>query len=399
MNVDNAQPVVQQQSRECEVLVVGGGVTGCSVARELAPDHDVLVLEKGEIAGRASGLSMGLISPSQFYHDMPDAAHHSNQFFRSFDGTGGFEFTERRRVGLIDPDLEAEFRDRAARLASCGFPTSFYGTGTLKDLYPQFDASGFAGAIEYRSHGWVNPYVYTHAQKRVAESHGAEFRPGAEVTDLLVEEGRVVGAETRNYRIRAPLVICAAGWMTQRFLEPHGVSIPVRPFKYQLAVLDPGWTIGDGFPMGHIERGLTFRPMHNGNLLVDDSAGGFVDDPDRTSTGVDADADFLARIPSELPGILPAFEGADVLHHWAGAVGITPDVRPIVDTPERGPDGLLVAQAGGAGILGSPVVATAVRSLVTDDSAPFAVTPFSLDRFDSRSPDFGLEALPLYFQE
>jgi glycine/D-amino acid oxidase-like deaminating enzyme len=187
--------------------------------------------------------------------------------------------------------------------------------------------------------------------------------------------------------------------MTQRFLDPCGVSLPVRPFKYQFAVLDPGWTIGDAFPMGHIERGLTFRPMHNGNLLVDDSAGGFVDDPDRTSTGVDADADFLARIPRELPEILPAFEGSEVLSHWAGAVGITPDVRPIVDTPERGPDGLVIAQAGGAGVLGSPVIATAVRSLVTDDAAPFEVAPFSLDRFDSLSPDFGFGVLPLYFQE
>jgi len=175
---ENRQPIVQERSGHWDVVIVGGGVTGCGVAYRLARDHDVLVLEKGEIASNASGLSMGLISASQFYHDVPDAAHHSTGFFREFDGTAGFEFTPRTRVGLIPPDLEGEMRERAGKLAAHGFPTSFLSAGTVRGKYPQFDVSGFAGAVEYRSHGWVKPYNYARALQSVAEDRGAEFRTG-----------------------------------------------------------------------------------------------------------------------------------------------------------------------------------------------------------------------------
>ncbi|PSP83036.1 FAD-binding oxidoreductase [Halobacteriales archaeon QS_1_68_17] len=396
MDYANRQPIVQERSGQWDVVVIGGGVTGCGIARELARDHDVLVLEKGEIASNASGLSMGLISASQFYHDVPDAAHHSTRFFRSFDGTEGFEFTPRDRVGLIHPGLEVQFRERAAKLASYGFPTSFLSADRVRDEYPQFDVSGFAGAIEYRSHGWVKPYNYAHALKAVAEDRGAEFRTGARVTDLHVEDGRVTGVETENYPVEAGQVVLAGGWQTGKLVD---VDVPVQPFRYELAVLDPGWHVGDGFPMGHVERGLTFRPMRNGNLLVDDSAAGFEDEPEETTTGAPTSESFRTCIADELPEILPAFEGAELLHHWAGTVGITPDVRPIVDRPASGPDGLVLALAGGAGILGNPVISTAARARLTGEDAPFPLDGFALDRFDSVSPDFGLEALPVYFRE
>lgn len=74
-----------------DVVIVDGGVSGCAAAYDLAADHDVAVVEQGQIAGEASGLAAGLVAPTLFYAQHPAVARHANAWFRSFDGTRDFE--------------------------------------------------------------------------------------------------------------------------------------------------------------------------------------------------------------------------------------------------------------------------------------------------------------------
>ena len=86
---------------------------------------------------------------------------------------------------------------------------------------------------------------------------------------------------------------------------------------------------------------------------------------------------------------LPLLDRAQFVNGWAGIDGATPDTRPVVDAPDEGPAGLVVATGfHGRGVMTAPVAATAVRELVGGEPAPFALSTFALDRFDSRSPDF-----------
>ncbi|MDY6817831.1 MAG: FAD-dependent oxidoreductase [Halobacteriales archaeon] len=380
-------------SDSSRIVIVGGGVIGCAVAHRLAPDHDVVVIEREQIAGEASGLAAGLVSPTLFYADHPAMAAHATAFFEQFDGTESFRLARRPRLELVAPDRESDARDRAERLAGIGFPVAFREPSTVEDRYPAFEMTDFVGAVEYRDTGWVDPHSLTVALETAASRRGVRFRTGETVTDLRVEDGRVTGVDTATDSYDASTVVAAAGWRTPDLFGEH-VTLPVQPYRTQCLVLEPPAPLDDSFPLARVDAaGIYFRPEETGALLV---GGGHDPEPtpETAATGIPADEAFRDRIADTLPEILPAFQEASVIEDWAGVDGGTPDNRPIIDRPSDGPAGLVVATGfSGLGIMTSPIAAAATRAVVTGESAPFDRRPFELDRFESRSPDFDLQEL------
>ena len=200
-----------------EVLIVGAGVIGCAIARELALDHEVRVLDRNGVAGGATGRSAGLIAPTLFFGDLPETARYANAFFERFDGTGEFSFTRRERLDLVgagvdtdsagsegdegstggegaagnEADEERKARKRAARLYEQGFPVRYLDGAAIEARYPAFDADSFAGAVWYGDTGWVDPYTYTVELRRAAERRGARFETSVEVRAITEREGGV----------------------------------------------------------------------------------------------------------------------------------------------------------------------------------------------------------------
>lgn len=374
-----------------DAIVVGGGVVGCAVARELAADRDVLVVERGQLAGEATALAAGEVTMSPSYSDVPAVAAHANDFFRAYDGTGQFAFAERPSLELVTPDREGEARRRVDRLAGEGVDVAFLDPEEVEARHPRVDCSAFAGAVRHADTGFVDPYTFAVTLADDAERRGATVLTDTEVTDLRVADGRIEGVETDAGRFDAPRVIAAAGWRTERFLRER-VRLPVRPYRTQCVVLDPGDPLGDGFPMGWVPgEHVYFRPERNGDLLV----GGWSfaeDDPEGASES--EDEAFRDHVAELVPRFLRDAGRARYVDGWAGVDGATPDTRPIVDAPDDAPDGLVVATGfHGRGVMTAPVAATAVRSLLDDAPCPFPTEPFALDRFDSRSRDFEFESI------
>jgi len=372
-----------------DVVVVGGGVVGCAIARELAADRDVVVVEKGQIAGEATARAAGIVGLSAVYDDVPSVAAYAAEFFEAFDGTGTFEYVRRGRIGLVQPGDEAAQRREAERLTEKGIPAAYLTAAELDEKYPRFDADGFAGAVEYAARpgkGWVDPYTFAVTLQEAAESAGATFRTGVAVTDVRTDDGAVTGVDTDAGPIDAPHVVVAAGWRTPSLLDGV-VELPVRPYRTQCIVLEPETPLPDDFPMGWVAgEHVYFRPELNGDLLL----GGWSFAEDRPESASESeDAEFRRHVARLVPDVFEGMETAEFVNGWAGVDGATPDQRPIVDSPGDAPDGLVVATGfHGRGVMTSPVAARAARSLVTGADAPFPLETFAVDRFESRSPDF-----------
>ncbi len=372
-----------------EVVVVGGGVIGCAVARTLATDHDVLLVEKDQLASEASGKASGLVTNGASFRAHPRFARAATEFFPAFDGTGSFIFTERESVGLVLAGEAAGACEEAARMRAAGFDVEFVETQILEERYPEtFVLEGYDGAIVYGDTGWVDPYTYTVTLADEAADRGAELRTGVRATGLLVEDGTTTGVATADGEVRADTVVVAAGWRSRDLCRPH-LELPLRPFRWQAATLEPATELPGWYPMGWDPRTNRYwRPEHNGDLHV---GGGEipVDQPGSRHTGV-SEA-FKFDVATELPDLLYHLENASFVRGDTCPTGdaSTPDTYPIIDAPAEGPDGLVVAtgfQIGG--IMSSPAVAKAVRSLVTGAPSSLPIAPFRLDRFDTRGTEF-----------
>lgn len=372
-----------------DVIIVGGGVIGCAAAQSLAPDYDVLVIESDGVAAGATGRAAGIIAPTLFYADKPKAARVANSFFREFDGTGRFSFSERRRLDFVARGDEAEFRSRADDLADRGFPVEYLDAETVEDRFP-VSMGDFAGAVLYEDTGWVDPYTYAQTLLAEAEDHGATVETGVHVEDIVVENGVVAGVQTDDGPREAPTVIVAAGWRTPSILDSL-VSLPIKPYRTQCVVLDPGEPLDDSFFIGRIgSEGLYFRPEHNGDLLV---GGGHSTLNDPESASRRCDEELREHVAMVVPELLPDLRNAGFVDGWAGLDAATPDGRPIIDAV--GPDGLVVATGfNGLGVMGSPLAATRLRTLVTGDEGESSSVDLSwlgLDRLESSDAAFELQ--------
>lgn len=381
-----------------EVLIVGAGVIGCAIARGLASDHEVCVLDRDGVAGGATGRSAGLVAPTLFFGDLPEAVRYTNDFFGRFDGTGEFSFTRRERLDLIgtgskaygggendgreanDSDGDGEecgARERAERLGEQGFSVRYLDRAAIEDQYPTFDPASFTGAVWYGDTGWVDPYTYAVELRRAAERRGARFETGVEVGEVSERGGGVEVATSEGTR-RADRVVLAAGWRTADLVgeDRERNSIPVSPYRTQCVVLDPVESLPDEFPLVRAP-GLKIycRPEHGGTLLV---GGGYdVVDPETASEGVDEE--FKSHVADAIPQLVKGFDDAGFVTGWAGVDGGTPDGRPVIDAIS---ENVVVATGfSGLGVMASPTAAGAVRALLGGKES-FPLAPFRLDRFE-----------------
>lgn len=371
------------------VVVVGAGVTGLAVACDLAPDHDVVVLDAGGVAADTTSRASGVISlalepfPDDWIEFVLDR-------LRALDGTGTFSFTEHPTVRLV-PEADAEAFGEAA--PEGGIHLSH------EELHARFpggfaDLSGYAGGVAYDSTGYIDVGDYAATLKWTAEREGARIYRDHAVTGLRTAAAdgdgarRVVGVETEYGAFDADHVVWATGWRSREQLADH-VELPVRPMRWNAVVLEPTAPLPATTPMGSEPATRTYwRPTRHGNVLVGGNEH-LVDDPETEPSVVD-DA-FRETVREAIAPLLPGVVDGRVVREdcCPSADAASPDGLPIVDTPPAAPDGLVVACGlHGRGVMLSPLSARVVRSLVTGESLPFDRSPLALSRFEDRSADF-----------
>ncbi|ELY97271.1 FAD dependent oxidoreductase [Natrialba chahannaoensis JCM 10990] len=399
-------------STDADVIIVGGGCIGATIARELAADHNVLLLERDQIAGETTGHSSGIIQPQYQFPHLPKAGRLSFRFFESLDGHRNYEYTARELVNLHGPE-KTEQVQRYTELVSRngGYDTTWLSAAEIDERYPGVfnvgEESPIAGGMVYGRMGWVDPYTYTTTVSQDATDRGATIETGVEVTGLLVEAGNVVGVTTETGDYRAPEVVVAAGRWSRELVADH-IAIPIQPQRFWHINLEsetdlsqrvsdeyPQWYMdldfGDGLPADLGLEGFmaTFwRPEHTGELHVAGIEGLLGENPSVKTT---VDEEFHLLLAERIADILDEFDEGRVTNDGCCPTGdaMSPDWLPIIDSPADGPAGLTIATGfSGLGLSASPIAAAAVRQLISGHGAPFSLASLSLDRFDDRSAEF-----------
>ena len=327
------------------VVVIGGGVIGCAVAERLSLDgHQVTLLERDQLASRASGAAAGELSPSSRPGDRESLALFPELVARiEKDSAMNVEYRTQQGLALAFTQAEAQARRNEAG--------RWLDAAECRELEPALSPE-VAGAMLIE-HAHLTPPRFVRALARAASAHGAEICEGTPAIGFEIRDGEAHAVRTPSSNLAAEWIVVAAGPWTREVMAAAGVDVYVRPQRGQLAALDPGTTV--------LRRSVFWStgylvPKGDGAIIAggtqEDS--GFDDRP--TVSGIAALLDLSRKL-------VPSLADARVQRVWAGLRPVTPDGEPVVQISSV--RNLIVATGHHRkGILLAPLAAAQVANLI-----------------------------------
>lgn len=377
--------------RGYDVVVVGGGIMGASIARELARRGAgrVALFERGTVAAGASGKTGALLR--RHYSNRPEAvlAQRGWEVYANWPEAVGGEpvHTATGLVVTVDtgpngPGNAERLRRNVAMQNEVGIPSRVVTAAELAELQPFAVWDDVEVAAWEPDSGYVDAVAATRGMALAARRAGAEVREATPVLGIALAGDRVAGVRTGAGFVPAGRVVVAAGPWTNRVLAGSGVSLPLEALRVQVAIL---------------HRPLDLEPPHA--VLLDTAAGIFARPwgPGRTMIGVaggdqhdPVDPDAYDESPDAAYGRLaiaaiakrmPRMRDAAYLTGQVGLYDMSPDAHPLLGP--TGPEGLLVAAGfSGAGFKKGPAVGEALAGLLLDGGVDWVdLAPFRPDRF------------------
>jgi glycine cleavage system T protein len=358
------------------VVVIGGGITGTSVAYHLARAGwtDVLLLEKGELTSGSTCHAAGLVTQFNPSPTMMRFRRYSVELYREL---GVFETVGSLRIAS-SPESLKELQRGASRARAIGLDVEVVGPEDAVRLMPAATKESLHGAVWIPDDGAVDPHTATHALAAAARDLGARFRTGTRVTGIELGSGREVRAvRTENGRIETECVVNACGIWASQVAAMVGAFTPSIPVDHQHIALAAvgGQELPHEMPCFRDTDNLVYGRSEAGGMLF----GGYEGDPaSRWEDGVPWEHG-SASLPPDEERFRPLWQGAIrrfPFLHDAGMVklvchpdAMTPDGNPLLG-PLPGVRGFWTAAGlslngfGGAGGMGK----TAAEMITSGES-------------------------------
>jgi sarcosine oxidase subunit beta len=367
--------------QSAEVVIVGGGCMGASVAYHLTRlgVRDVVLVEREKmLATGSTGRNAGGVRHQFSNAENIQLSIESIRTIEHFADEVGYpvDFHQDGYLFLLSSPASVEvFRRNVALQRSLGVDVDWLDADGVGTLAPGLDIAGILAATFCARDGIADPNGVTMGFARAAQAGGATIERDTEVTGVRVAAGRVRGVDTTRGAIDAPIVINAAGPHARAIGRMAGVDVPVDPYRRHIFIAADVPT-----PPNHlmvIDFETTFYYHREGaGILFGMGA------RDETPTfDMTVQWDFLPQVIDVAVLRLPVLHNASISHAWAGLYEMTPDHNPIIG-PAPGVDGLFtIAGFSGHGFQHSPAAGRILADLVAGRDPHFDVTPFALERF------------------
>ncbi len=366
-----------------EVVIIGGGVIGASVAYHLATMgcRDVVLLEKEAGLGMGStGRSVGGIRQQFSTPANIRLSLGSIEKFRRFNAEVGAAATF-HWVGYLfladNPDHWATFQENVALQRSMGVAdVELLTPEQAQELVPQLNVDDLCGATFCPSDGFGDPYEVCLGYAQAARRLGVEIRTEAEVTAILSDKGRVQGVVTRQGTIATRWVVNAAGPYASVVGRMAGVDLPIQPYRRQVFVTAPFDGLPQVFPMT-IDFGPSFYFRREGPGVLF----GMTDKDEPPSFNLETDPAWLERTVEHALHRVPPLAEARVMRSWGGLYDTTPDANPILGPVPELEGFLCAAGFSGHGFMHSPMTGQLIAELIVHGRTSLDISPFSVTRF------------------
>ncbi|WP_344491268.1 FAD-binding oxidoreductase [Glycomyces endophyticus] len=366
---------------DAEVVVVGGGVVGLSVAFHLAEAgvRGVVVVERDLVGRGSSAKPVGGVRATFSDPGNILLGQRSLEAFERFGDAIGL-----RQVGYLflcrSPE-EVDAVERSTRL-QCGLGGSgrMVSAAEAARLNPWLDPRALlAGSFSPRD-GHAEPALVVAAYRAAAERLGVVVCESAEVVGIDGSSGAIEAVRTSRGVVRTGRVVCAAGAWSKRVGEMAGVSLPVEPVRRQIGITAPE----SGLPTVPFTLDLsTTLYFHNcdGGLLL-----GISDAAQEPGFGREYSDEWRPAFDEAAAVVAPSLVGRELVSGWAGLYENTPDHNALIGVSREVPGFSYATGFSGHGFLQAPAVGEVVRDLYLGREPFMDPSAFHADRFAAAAP-------------
>lgn len=377
--------------RGADVIVVGAGVVGASIAFHLAERGvDTLVLDRGGPAAGSTARSGALVRahyPTALETSL--AWESLTDYFEPWGERvgGGCGFTRTGFAYLAGEDRVEALRRNVAMQQTVGVETGLATPDELKELEPAIHPDGVSLAAYEPRGGYADPTATAVGFLRAARALGASFER-RRVTSLLEKEGQIRGVQTENGPVGSQVVVLACGAWSVPVAESVGIGLPIDPARVQVALFERPYELSTHLTVIDAVEGFYARPAaERATLIGSRDSLDWVSHPDEPTPA--PEEGFISEVSARLGRRIPALAGAPYRTGRSGILDMTPDGRPILGPVDK--EGLYLAVGwSGTGFKKAPAVGAEVTRWVCD-GAPRRkeLEGYGLDRFEKGALIFG----------
>ncbi len=385
-----------------QIVVIGGGIIGCSTAYHLARDHkaDVVLLEQGRLTSGSTWHAAGLVGQLRSSASITRVLKYSVDLYKGLEAeTGlatGWKMTGCLRLAT-NRDRWIEYQRLATTAKSFGMDMHLVTPAEVKAMWPLMDVSDLVGASWLPTDGQASPSDITQSLAKGARMHGAKLFEEVRVTGFDMANGRITAVKTNKGDIACEKVVNCAGQWARQVGAMAGISVPLQPVKHQYIITEKIDGLSTDAPTIRDPDRRTYFKEEVGGLVM----GGYEPNPQAwlpdTATGdvpddwefrlFDDDFDHFEQHMNQAIERIPALAKAGVKQMINGPESFTPDGNFILGTaPEcanmfvgAGFNAFGIASGGGAGWV--------LAQWVVDGEAPLDLWVVDIRRFSNLHRD------------
>ena len=362
-----------------EIVIIGGGAIGCSVAYNLARAgfKDIVLLEKRYLTSGSTGRCAASMRMQWGTELNCRLTKRSIRIFEILSRELDCEIDFQQSGYLLITFAEEEAQQLEKNLEvqhRFDIPSRKLTRAEAREMVPYLNTERLAGAFFGKDDGYACPFKTTFGYARAAERLGVEIRKFTEVTDLEERGGRINGVVTDQGKIAADIVINAAGPYAKFIGKMLGLSHPVEPERHQIMVTEPVEKLVGPMVMSFHHNSYIKQVPHGSFLL------GYGDFAEDKKINYCHSWKFIEEMSRRALEQLPILKDLRVVRQWAGHYGISPDGQPILG---EDPDvaGYYLALGCARGFMLAPVIGELMTRLISGEETFIPVERLGVERF------------------
>ena len=365
-----------------DIIIIGGGIIGCSIAFELAKrgQTNILILEREYLTSGATGRCGAGIRQQWGSVLNATLAMESTHIFETleeytgYDGDCGLNQGGYLILAYTGKEWD-QFQKNLKVQHSLGINSYAIDLYGIKELVPHINTDGMFGACFCAKDGHADPFHCTFAYAKGAKRMGVDIETYTTVTGFIIKNSRIHAVKTCKGVIQTNTVLNCTGGYAAQTASLVGEELPIYPERHQILITEPVARLMDPMVMS-FDRHFYVQQTPHGSVIMG------IGDPDEpVSLNTNPSWQFLEKSAYLITQTLPIFRGLRVVRQWAGSYDMSPDRYPVINEATGAKGFITIAGLSGHGFMISPRLAILLANHLTGKSDSLDINLFSANRF------------------